>query len=78
MEVLREEKDGEIDELQQSLENMRHDYDSKVDELTLTIESMEKQILVQNSTITSLEADLYKKRDVESQLHEAIAREIEF
>ena len=44
---------------------MRYDFEGKIDELTVTIETMEKQILVSNSTITALEADLYKKRDIE-------------
>ena len=56
---------------------MRYDFEGKVDELTVTIETMEKQILVQNSTITALEADLYKKRDIEQQLQEALQREKE-
>jgi hypothetical protein len=44
---------------------MRYDFEGKIDEMTVTIETMEKQILVQNSTITALEADLYRKRDIE-------------
>ena len=65
MEEMRSQKDAKIKELQQRLDQMRYDFEGKVDELTVTIETMEKQILVQNSTITALEADLYRKRDIE-------------
>lgn len=47
---------------------MRYEYDVKVDELTMTIETMESEILVKNSTITGLESENFKRRDVDSQL----------
>lgn len=68
MDKLRDQKDHEISQLKQKFEEMRYEYESKVDELTITIETMEKQILVQNGTITGLESELYQKRDVDQQL----------
>ena len=52
-------------------------YETKIDSMTITIERLEKQILILTSNITGLEEEVYKKRDVESQLKEALDRELE-
>jgi hypothetical protein len=70
-----EEHSRILSELRFKMEEMRSSYEIKIDEMTVTIERKVQIILLRDSTILSLEQVLEKKKDVETQREEAIARE---
>ena len=70
MEQLRKEKDANIADLTKKMDEQRSSFEKNIDELKITIETQDKVILVLKSNVTSLEEDLYKKKDVEKQLDE--------
>lgn len=70
-----EEHSRILTELRSKMEEMRSSYEIRIDAMTITIEQKVQTILMKDSTILSLEQVLEKKKDVETQREEAIARE---
>ena len=77
MEALRKEKDQRIAELVKELEAQRVKYETIINEKNQIIEKRETTILTKNQEILSLQTVLAQKTDVEKQLAEAAAREVE-
>ena len=77
MESLRFNKDTEIKSLQASWDVERCAFRLEIDSLKITISKLEATVLQKTSIIISLEETLFKKKDVEAQLAEALTRENE-
>jgi hypothetical protein len=77
MESLRFNKDTEIKSLQASWDVERCAFRIEIDSLKITISQLEATVLQKTSIIISLEETLFKKKDVEAQLAEALVRENE-
>ena len=77
MESLRVNKDAEIKSLQACWDVERSAFRLEIDSLKIKISQLEATVLQKTSIILSLEETLFKKKDVEAQLAEALARENE-
>jgi hypothetical protein len=77
MEALRKEKDQRIAELVKELEAQRVKYETIINDKNQIIEKRDVTILTKTQEILSLQTVLAQKTDVEKQLAEAAAREVE-